>query len=55
MAWLVQNVCARRQIPIDRQHIVTHAEIVPRRKHDPVGFDMDDLMRRIGGQAGAVE
>jgi hypothetical protein len=54
-AWLVQNLCERRRILKDRRHIVTHQEIAPRRKHDPIGFDMDDLMRRIGGQAASVE
>jgi hypothetical protein len=39
-----------RQIPKDRKHIITHAEIAPRWKSDPKGFDMADLIRRIGGQ-----
>jgi hypothetical protein len=55
VAWLVKNICARRHIPMDRQHIITHAEIAPRRKSDPAGFDMDELMRLIGGQAVAAE
>ena len=53
-AWLVTNMYSRRHIPLDRQHIVTHAEIAPRRKTDPIGFDIDGLMRRIGGIA-AIE
>ena len=55
VAWLVNNICERRYIPKDRQHIITHAEIAPRRKTDPLGFDMDALMRRIGGQAAPKE
>jgi hypothetical protein len=55
VSWLVQNICARRRIPKDRQHIITHQEIAPRRKTDPAGFDMDELMRRIGGQAVVAE
>lgn len=55
LAWLVQNVCARRRIPLDRQHIVAHAEIAPRRKSDPAGFDMDGLVRRLGGTCDHVE
>jgi len=56
VAALVQNICARRHIPIDRQHIVMHREIAPRRKSDPCGdWDMDGFMRRLGGTAGALE
>jgi hypothetical protein len=50
VAWLVNDICDRRHIPKDRQHIITHMEIAPRRKSDPAGLDMNDLMRRIGGQ-----
>jgi N-acetyl-anhydromuramyl-L-alanine amidase AmpD len=55
VAWLVNNICERRHIPKDRRHIVTHAEIAPRRKTDPAGFDLDELMRRIGGQVVVAE
>jgi hypothetical protein len=55
VAWLVQNICARRKIPIDRQHIVGHAEVAPRRKTDPKGLDLDALVRMIGGKAEVVE
>jgi hypothetical protein len=55
VAWLVNSICERRHIPKDRQHIVTHAEVAPRRKSDPAGFDMDELMRRIGGRAAPKE
>jgi N-acetyl-anhydromuramyl-L-alanine amidase AmpD len=49
LAWLVKNICSRRNIPMDRQHIITHQEIAPRRTVDPIGYDMANLMRRIGG------
>jgi hypothetical protein len=55
VAWLVNNICERRHIPKDRQHVITHMEIAPRRKSDPVGFDMDALMRLIGGQSDVAE
>jgi N-acetyl-anhydromuramyl-L-alanine amidase AmpD len=55
VSWLVQNICARRRIAKDRRHIVSHAEIAPRRKTDPVGFDMDGLMQRIGAQEVVAE
>lgn len=55
VAWLVERVCARRGIPLDRQHIVTHADIAPRRKTDPSGLDVDTLMRLLGGQVDAIE
>jgi N-acetylmuramoyl-L-alanine amidase len=51
LAHLVDAICLRHGIPRDRQHIVTHAEIAPRRKTDPAGFPMDTFMRRIGACA----
>jgi N-acetyl-anhydromuramyl-L-alanine amidase AmpD len=55
VAWLVQNICERRRIAKDRQHIVTHREIAPRRKSDPLGFDMDRVMRGVGGKVEIAE
>ena len=55
LAWLVNIICFRRCIPKDRQHIVTHYEIAPRRKSDPAGFSMPDLMRRIGSNEAVLQ
>lgn len=54
-AWLVGDICTRRNIPRDRQHIVSHAEIAPRRKSDPKGLDINALVQQIGGRSEKVE
>lgn len=42
---LVRDIVIRYNIPIDRQHIVAHAEINPGNRTDPgPGFPWDDLM-----------
>lgn len=37
--WLLRDICARRDIIPSRATIVSHKDIAPRRKHDPIGFD----------------
>lgn len=55
LVWLLGDICSRRSIPLDRQHIVTHAQIAPRRKSDPAGFDMASLMQHLGGASASAQ
>jgi N-acetylmuramoyl-L-alanine amidase len=50
---LVRDICARRTIPPDREHIVTHADIAPRRKNDPRNFNMEAFRAAVASTPNA--
>ena len=46
--WLLRDICARRDILPSAATIVSHMDIAPRRKHDPIGYDMKTLRTLAG-------
>lgn len=49
-AALIADICRRRTINPDRNHIVSHADVAPGRKHDPIALDMNTLRALVAPQ-----
>jgi len=53
-AYLIRDICTRWSIPMDRDHIVGHREIYPRKTCPGDGVDLERLVRLVREEAVAI-